>query len=136
MGAPATAVDVHDADLVAELTELIGTLALAEFQSAQDHEHAALLDFYRRLPQLSDAEYLDVAESAIYASSLANGFRGNWNGDHSKATACYHEAARRLVATGHDRYCAASLYARAHRNAMSGAGHTPGPRGECHCNID
>lgn len=117
-------INVNDPAVVAEITELAGEVTLREFQAADDYEHAELLEYYRMVRTLDDNELRGECGSTIHGSALVESFRGNWNGTHSKASACYHEAQRRLVDAGHSPWCQDSIYTDGYRDAVLGQGHT------------
>lgn len=117
-----------------ELKDAIGVVALDEYRGAPDFEKPKLNAWIGTLRDLSDDEFLTVARSAIYHSALTASWRGNWNADHCRASACYHESRRRLVLAGHDRDCRGqSLYSRAHSELMCEHGYAPTAAGVCEC---
>jgi hypothetical protein len=121
-------------EIPADVAAIAGPVACREFDNADDHYKPGLIDWARSLPTLDDDEFANVAASAIYDSALANQFRGNWEHDHFKATACFTEGKRRYVAAGHDEDCRGeTLYGLAHARVMREQGHTPSPAGECTC---
>ena len=117
-----------------QLTDLIGVVALGEYQNAPEHARPKLDAWITTLRDLSDEDFMRVARSAIYDSALTANWQGNWNAEHCKASACFHESRRRLVLAGHDRGCSGpSLYSRAHSQVMREHGYQPTADGECGC---
>ncbi len=120
--------------LPADVAAIVGPVAEREFANAADHYKPGLIDWARRLHLLPDEAFLDAAATAIYDSALVSSYRGNWEHDHFKATACYTEAKRRHVAGGHDEDCRGeTLYSQAHARVMRASGHQPGEPGVCTC---
>lgn len=114
--------------------DLVGPVAVDEFAAADDRHKPALIEWALRLPTLTDDEFLNTAETAIWESAMTSSFGGNWEHEHFKATVCGVEARRRHVAAGHTTDCrGATLYARAHARAMRSAGHRPPPPSLCTC---
>lgn len=126
-------VDVVDAAVEARW----GPVVAREFTSAEPGDRAGVLEFLDRLPDLDTREFLDQAEHAIYTSSLMSGFRGNWQHEHAKASACYTESCRRAEAAGRNPSCDRhALYSQAYRRVSISQGYGPGPRSECSCPAD
>jgi hypothetical protein len=124
----------HDLDSIADI---VGPVAAREFENAKDFYKPGLIAWARKLPKLSDAEFLAQCGVAIHDSALVNSFRGNWEHEHFKASACYHEAQRRHVAAGHSKDCRGTcLYGQAHARVMRGQGHEPSPTTECTCGAE
>lgn len=116
------------------IADIVGPVAVSEFDNAKDHYKPGLIDWARKLQTLNDEQFLTEATRAIYESALVGRFRGNWEHEHFKATACYYAAKRRHAAAGHSSDCNAStLYGQAHARAMREAGHTPPPLIGCTC---
>jgi hypothetical protein len=112
----------------------VGEVAFGEFQNASETYHDKLRAYAERLPTLTDDELGQECESAIYDRALVNSFRGNWEHEHFKASACFSEAECRAMASGHVRYCPSpTIYGRAHARVMRQHGHTPSPEGTCTC---
>ncbi|MEV4672801.1 hypothetical protein AB0K34_14185 [Actinomadura sp. NPDC049382] len=118
----------------ASIVDIVGPVAIGEFDNAKDHYKPGLIEWASKLPTLSDQAFLTECTRAIYESALVSRFRGNWEHEHFKASACYTDAKRRHAAAGHSPECNAStLYGRAHALAMRSAGHTPRPLTGCTC---
>lgn len=121
----------------ASIVDIVGPVAIGEFDNATDHYKPGLIDWACKLPALTDEQFLAECSSAIYESALAGRFRGNWEHKHFKATTCYYDAKRRHVAAGHSPDCrGGTLYAQGHRAAMRSAGHTPPPLTPCTCGAE
>jgi len=119
-----------------DLVSLVGPVAATEFEASEDCYKPGLLEWAGKLRDLDDAEFEAETSSAIYDSALVNSFRGNWNHEHFKATACFHEAQRRHVAAGHSEDCRGeTIYGRAHSRLMRDHGYTPAAAGECRCEV-
>jgi hypothetical protein len=117
-----------------QLKDVIGVVALDEYRTAPDHAKPKLDAWFATLRDLSDEDFLREARSAIYSSAQVASWRGNWDAEHCKASACYHESCRRLVLAGHERDCrGVSLYSRAHSELMREHGYQPTADGECEC---
>ena len=121
----ATAADVH---------VWYGPVAAQEFEAARDTVKPGLLVWLASLRTMTDDEFRDACESAIYASASVARFRGNFEDDHCKATACFSESRRRLVLAGHSDDCRGpSVYSRAHASLMRSHGYQPTGDGVCEC---
>ena len=117
-----------------DLIERIGAVAAGEFERVPEFAKARLTKWIERLSALSDRELFEESESAIFASASVARFRGNFEEEHCMASACYHEAERRLVAAGHREGChGPSIYSRAHARLMRSHGYAPPPDGTCEC---
>ncbi|TYK45092.1 hypothetical protein [Actinomadura decatromicini] len=121
----------------ASIIDIVGPVAAQEFDSAQDHYKPGLIAWARKLPELTDEQFLTQCTHAIYESALVSRFRGNWDHEHFKATACFYDAKRRHVAAGHSSDCrGGTLYAQGHAAAMRSAGYTPSPLSACTCGVE
>lgn len=121
-------------ELQAELEALIGQVALQELEAAKPIYTESLIAWARTLSSLTDDELVNECESTIFESALAQSFRGNWEHAHCKASACYTEARRRHVATGHSEDCRGdTLYSRGYRRVVISQGHTPPSFVACTC---
>lgn len=122
-----------------KLRELAGVVGAQEFHGACDSTKPALWAWLNNLSSLSDDEFLREAQHAIFQSASSGRFRGNFEDDHCRASACYHESKRRHRAAGHGKDCyGPTLYSRAYVRAMRDQGHEPpasGASGVCHCEI-
>jgi hypothetical protein len=117
-----------------QLIDLLGVVGISEYKAAPEWSLPKLDAWIARLRDLSDGEFYDVAQSAIYESALCNRFRGNYEHVHCMATACYHESERRHQLAGHSKDChGPTLYHRAHSDLMRDHGYTPSPDGVCVC---
>jgi hypothetical protein len=112
--------------------DLVGSVAMEEFNNAKDHYKPGLIAFALMLPELNDLEFIEIATDAIYESASLNSWNGNWEHEHFKASVCFTESKRRAIAEGHNRYCSSSLYQRAYNRAVVEAGH-PGMTSEAEC---
>lgn len=119
------------------IADIVGPVAVTEFDNASDHYKPGLIVWARTLPTLTDEQFLTECSRAIYESALVGRFRGNWEHEHFKATACHYDAKRRHVEAGHSSDCrGGTLYAQGHRAAMRSAGHTPSPLTRCTCGAE
>jgi hypothetical protein len=117
-----------------QIAHIVGPVAANEFDNAADYYKPGLLDWTRKLQHLSDKDLFDECLRAIYGSALGNSFRGNWEHEHFKASACHHEAGRRHRAAGHSKDCLAdTIYGRAHRQLMKEHGYSTQPPRGCTC---
>lgn len=113
-----------------------GPVAEQEFAGAKDAHKQSLTDWLNRLPDLSDEEFFWQAASAIHGSALVNGFRGNWEHEHCKATAAHAEANRRHQQAGHTADCRGdTIYSRAFAQVWREQGHSASayPPKPCTC---
>jgi hypothetical protein len=119
---------------LADVEAIIGLVGVREFENAPEYAKTALADWIRRLQGLSDDDLAQESRHWIYESALVASSSRNFDHIHCKATACFHESRRRLMAAGHDRRClGTSIYSRAHAEVMRNEGHTPSPAGVCEC---
>ncbi|MFF5261442.1 hypothetical protein ACFY4C_21065 [Actinomadura viridis] len=117
-----------------ELAEIVGPVAAREFDNAKEIYKADLNSWAQKLADLTDGQFLGECSSAIYNSALVSQFRGNWEHEHFKASACFHEAQRRHVAAGHSAECHGNtLYSEAHAKVMRESGYQPTPAADCNC---
>lgn len=117
-----------------ELLALTGIVAYREFESAPEWSKEELRAKLIALTTLTDEEFIEAAERAIYESALMSRFRGNWNHDHCYATACYHQSELRKVAVGHAEDCRApTLYSLAYDNVTSRHGMGVRDHSPCAC---
>lgn len=118
-----------------EIADLVGPVAAQEFDNANDHYKPGLLDWARKLQQLSDEDFYKECVRSIYDSALGARFRGNWEHEHFKASACYHESERRHhEVNGHAKDCHGdTLYSRAHRQLMREHQYETRPPTDCTC---
>lgn len=117
-----------------ELENIIGRVAWNEYSVAPDYAQKEVREFAEKIRGFSDEEFTDQAASMIRESALMQGFRGNWEGVHSMASACYHEAFRRHIAAGHSSECRGStLYSEAFNRAVKSQGCAVQPLHPCDC---
>lgn len=108
-----------------DLVELIGATAAREYDAATASSKPALDSWIDRLRDRDDNDFMWEASSCILSSALVNSWRGNWEDDHCKASACHHEAQRRYRLAGHDDDCRGdTLYSRAFVEAWASQGHS------------
>lgn len=120
-----------------DLLEIIGSVALREFEASPAWAREETEAWLRQLPELSDAELLDASMALIHESAFWNSRSGNHEHVHAKCSATYHEAERRKVAEGHAEDCRArTIYSVAHARVMREAGYTPSPLGACSCGLE
>ncbi|MEO3784256.1 hypothetical protein ABGB12_13055 [Actinocorallia sp. B10E7] len=118
------------------LVSLVGLVAAGQFECSADRHKPGLLAWARWLRSVDDAELERETRAAIYDSASVNGFQGNWNHEHFKASACWHEARRRHIAAGHSEDCRArTIYGRAHSRLMRDHGYAPAAAGRCRCEV-
>lgn len=118
----------------ASIIDIVGPVAITEFDNAKDHYKPDLIEWATALPSLTDEHFLTECARAVYDAALVGSFRGNWDHEHFKATACFYDAKRRHVAAGHSSDCrGGTLYAQGHAAAMRSAGHAPSPLTDCTC---
>lgn len=115
------------------LTALVGAVAAMEFRAARDYYRAEMEEYATSLPTLTDRELRDKTIRAIHASALMQAFRGNWEHEHFKASACFHESQRRHRLAGHSDSCSNDIYTRAYDAVMRDQGHTPTDHPPCEC---
>lgn len=107
-----------------ELLELTGPIGYDEFENAPEWAKEALRAKLVELTTLSDDEFVEAAEHAIYESALVQRFRGNWEHHHCYATACCHQSELRRLAAGHAEECRdKTLYTEAYDNVVRAAGY-------------
>lgn len=102
---------------------LVGHVAAREFGSAKEVYRERLREWAVALHDLSDADFLGEAASAIHGSALVNSWRGNWEHEHFKASACHHESNRRKTVEHADDCEASTLYERAWNSTVRSQGH-------------
>lgn len=116
------------------LVDLVGEVAMREFDASPDWSREANEAWARKLSTLSDAALREESASAIYQSALMMSYRGNHENVHFRCSAVYHEACRRMEAAGHRRFCGGpSIYSAAHALVMREEGHQPSPTYPCDC---
>jgi hypothetical protein len=111
-----------------------GPVTADEFENSPESSKPALLVWLASLRTMTDAEFRDACETAIYDSASAGRFAGNFSNVHCRATACFNESRRRLVLAGHSDDCRGpSIYSRAHASLMREHGYRPTADGTCKC---
>ena len=116
------------------LRDILGPVGWGEYEASPDWAKPKLREWAERLGEMSDNVFLAEAASAIHGSALMQSFRGHYEHEHCKATACYKEAQRRHRRAGHAEDCHGdTIYARAHANVMRSQGHTPREPSRCSC---
>lgn len=116
------------------ILDQFGPIVRQEFEAADERYRLEILEWLATLAPMSDEELQAEAEYRIYDSASSQRFRGNWEHIHVKATACYDESVRRLLAQGHGRFCSApSVYGRAYNAVMRSHGYAERPEGKCNC---
>lgn len=119
-----------------EIRELCGPNGLMEFEAAHDSMKPDLLKFARNLKDYSDTRLVRDGEYWILESARMQGYRGNFEDVHFKATAFYYESQRRKLAAGHTKDCQGdTLYVRAYNAAYASQGHTPSEPQSCTCGL-
>lgn len=113
---------------------LVGPTAASEFDNAADHYKPGLLDWTQNLPALTDDEFVHATSRAIYDSANVGRFRGNWDHEHFRSSACFTESNRRHAAAGHAGDCRGdNLYSRAYARALRDSGHRAPEAVPCTC---
>lgn len=115
---------------------LVGSVAACEYANSPESAKPKLRAWIERLADLSDDALFGEAGMAIHSSALTNSWRGNWNHEHCKASACYHESKRRLARDGHTERCGPSIYSRAYADVARGQGYDWPDRSTCRCGDD
>lgn len=105
------------------LIDLVGTVAAREYENARETYRPELLAYAERLATLDDREFVSVAASAIHGSALVNSWRGNWEHEHFKASACYFESERRTQVRHAEGCTVSTLYERAYNQTVRSQGH-------------
>jgi hypothetical protein len=117
-----------------QLEEIIGQVAMGEYEAAPDWDKPKIEEWAAGLSALSDKDFVLECSSKIYDSALLQRFRGNHEGTHCRATACYTEAERRHREAGHAEDCrGSSLYSEGHNLALRTAGHATSEPYPCTC---
>ncbi|MEV5279640.1 hypothetical protein ACFYMW_25240 [Streptomyces sp. NPDC006692] len=123
---------MHETDL--DLEQVLGPTAMREYRNAEDWDQAKIRQWAARLQSMPDSEFVSECASKVLDSALVMSFKGNWEGTHARASACWHEAARRHRAAGHDSFCHGdTLYSDGHNRAVVSQGHSPSPVSACTC---
>jgi hypothetical protein len=117
-----------------EAIATLGPVCVREYDNALPRYRPDLVNYASALSKMTDQELMVAAEDAIYTSALVSRFKGNWEHDHFKASACYSESERRAAASGRQGCVRHSIYDRAYRRAFeSGTGQKPGQMPGCTC---
>lgn len=117
-----------------ELRSIIGAVAFDEYIDATERGKEEVRELAGQIQKMSNHEFVRTASSAILESARMSSFRGNFNGLHAQASACYMESERRFRENGHSQECTGdSLYDRAFRYARQSQGYTSRPGRVCDC---
>lgn len=117
-----------------ELLTLIGRVAYREFENASTYAKPTLRAQLIELTTLTDEEFSEAAESAIYESASVQRFRTNFEHVHCLAMACYRQSELRRAAAGHEIDChAPTLYSTAYDAVISRHGMAPQEHVPCTC---
>lgn len=120
-----------------ELLKLIGPHGLKEYTAATEADKVEVVRFATTMSELSDIRFVDACERSILGSAQVNSRKGNWEGVHAIASACYTEAKRRHVAAGHAERCRGdNLYTKGFNRAYSSQGYTPSDPHGCDCGAE
>jgi hypothetical protein len=120
-----------------ELLKLLGPTGLREYKNATENHQREAHGFITTMSALSDLEFVNACEGRILESARCNSWRGNWEGIHAMASACFTESKRRFEAAGHTEDCTGdSLYQKGYIRAYASQGHTPPERRACDCGAD
>lgn len=114
---------------------IVGAVAAREYHDSPEWAKPKLREWVEKLPSLSDKDLLGETCSAIHGSALTNSWRGNWEHEHCKASACSHESRRRMVRDGHGEWCGPSIYTRAYRDVTLGQGYDWPDDSTCRCKL-
>lgn len=120
-----------------ELLKLIGPHGLKEYTAATEPHKAEVIKFATAMWELDDIRFVDACARSILESARLNSMKGNWEGVHAIASACYTEAKRRQVAAGHDERCRGdNLYTKGFNRAYRSQGYTPSSPSACDCGAE
>lgn len=120
----------------AELEAFLGPTGTAEYRGAPEWDQPMIRKWIPELQGMSDEDFVAECASKILDSAMvgSKGFKGNWEGVHARATACYREAKRRHEGAGHAPSCSAStLYSQGMNRARKSQGHAPESLYPCTC---
>lgn len=118
-----------------QLEEVLGATGWKEYGQAPDWDQPKIRTWASTLAGLSDEAFAGECATRILDSAGAQRFKGNWEGDHARASACYTEAKRRYAAAGHVECRGDSLYTAGFNRAFRSQGHTPSPWMDCTCGV-
>ena len=117
-----------------QLTDLIGPVAVGEYNAATPADQVRLDAWIGKLRDLTDADLFRDTKYRIYESANCGRFQGNFEDVHCMASAVYHEAVRRHHAAGHREDCRGPMiYSRAYNAVMRDQGFATSPDGVCTC---
>jgi hypothetical protein len=120
-----------------QLEEIIGRMALREYDDARDYARPDLMAWAAGLRDLTDKDLGDEVTSATADAAFANSRGWWWDPSWCKTSACSFEARRRYLLAGHAENCGGDdLYQKNYRRAMRNAGYNPGPVSPCDCGHD
>lgn len=116
------------------LEVIIGPIAMREYTAAPEWDQPKIREWAAGLQTLSAEKPIAECASKILDSALVIRFKGNWEGTHARASACYHEASRRHHAAGHDPACTGgNLYTEGFNRALRSQGHATRLPYPCTC---
>ncbi len=119
-----------------KLAEILGQTAMREYEQAPDWDKTKIREWAAELVLMSDEDFEDECASKIYDSALMQRFKGNHEGTHCRASACYEESVRRFKFS-HDEECRGdSLYKKGFNRAYRTGGHTPDEPRACTCGAE
>lgn len=102
-------------DIEREIDAIVGRFTLKDWRDLSEHWRTTLLPWLRKVEAMSDLDLYWECRVQIMDSARMNRFR-NMNHVHFQADACMAISRRRRVAAGHDQWCRASIYNRAHKD--------------------
>lgn len=115
-----------------ELEGVIGRVALMEWRNAPTWDRGKIVTWAAGLHDLPDKDFRAECASRILDSAIMQGFKGNYEGIHARATACHTESERRHEAVRHNPACRAqSLYELGYNDALRSQGHAWEPSPPC-----
>jgi hypothetical protein len=118
-----------------ELEQIMGHRGWEEYGRAPDWAKPKIRIWAATLADMSDEYFVSHCAGRILDSAQVISFRGNWEGDHAKASACWAEAKRRYEAAGHVDCEGDNLYVAAYNRAFRSQGYTPRPWNDCTCGV-
>jgi hypothetical protein len=120
-----------------QLQEILGPVGWGEYEASEDWAQPKIRAWAETLANLSDDDFRAEAASAIHGSALMQSFRGNYEHEHCKATACFKEAQRRHISAGHTKYCrGTTIYSQAHNDVRRSQGYRPADPSDCTCGAE
>lgn len=117
-----------------KLEEFLGPVGIREYRNAKEWDKPKIEKWCDELAAADTREFILMVSSAILDDALMGNMRDYNSGYGARTTAGFQEAKRRHMANGHDKRCrGATLYTKAHDNAMRSQGHTPRQHIDCSC---